>query len=121
MEYETAAQFIELLAMVIMAAAFYYGHSLKGHTKGTGSLQLVVLALFYDLAEGSISLLVRDWGGGHRLGNLACHNNTCAARVKADVSECKRVMRLGVWDAGRGLSGAERPPSMKTQPHFQNK
>ncbi len=64
MEYETAAQFIELLAMVIMAAAFYYGYSLKVHTKGTGSLQLVVLALFFMILRRVASLFSFEIVGG---------------------------------------------------------
>ncbi|MEA1870218.1 MAG: hypothetical protein U9N09_08790 [Euryarchaeota archaeon] len=57
MEYETAAQSVELLAMVIMAAAFYYGYSLvKFIPKELKSLQLVVLALFFMILRRVASL-----------------------------------------------------------------
>ena len=64
MEYETAAQFIELLAMVIMAAAFYYGYSLiKFIPKELKSLQLVVLALFFMILRRVASLFSFEIGG----------------------------------------------------------
>ncbi len=64
MDYETAAQFIELLAMVIMAAAFYYGHSLmKFIPKELKSLQLVVLALFFMILRRVASLFLFEIGG----------------------------------------------------------
>lgn len=64
MEYETAAQFIELLAMVIMVAAFYYGYSLiKFIPKELKSLQLVVLALFFMILRRVASLFSFEIGG----------------------------------------------------------
>ena len=64
MEYETAAQFIELLAMVIMAAAFYYGYSLiKFIPKELKSLQLVVLTLFFMILRRVASLFSFEIGG----------------------------------------------------------
>ena len=64
MEYETTAQFIELLAMVIMAAAFYYGYSLiKFIPKELKSLQLVVLALFFMILRRVASLFSFEIGG----------------------------------------------------------
>ena len=64
MEYETAAQLIELLAMVIMAAAFYYGYSLiKFIPKELKSLQLVVLALFFMILRRVASLFSFEIGG----------------------------------------------------------
>ncbi len=64
MEYETAAQFIELLAMVIMAVAFYYGYSLiKFIPKELKSLQLVVLALFFMILRRVASLFSFEIGG----------------------------------------------------------
>ena len=64
MEYETAAQSVELLAMVIMAAAFYYGYSLiKFIPKELKSLQLVVLALFFMILRRVASLFSFEIGG----------------------------------------------------------
>ncbi|MEA1965765.1 MAG: hypothetical protein U9N05_00580 [Euryarchaeota archaeon] len=64
MEYETAAQFIELLAMVIMVAAFCYGYSLiKFIPKELKSLQLVVLALFFMILRRVASLFSFEIGG----------------------------------------------------------
>ncbi len=64
MDYETAAQFIELLAMAIMAAAFYYGYSLiKFIPKELKSLQLVVLALFFMILRRVASLFSFEIGG----------------------------------------------------------
>jgi len=64
MEYETAAQFIELSAMVIMVAAFYYGYSLiKFIPKELKSLQLVVLALFFMILRRVASLFSFEIGG----------------------------------------------------------
>ena len=64
MEYETAAQSIELLAMVIMVAAFYYGYSLiKFIPKELKSLQLVVLALFFMILRRVASLFSFEVGG----------------------------------------------------------
>ncbi len=64
MKYETAAQLIELLAMVIMAAAFYYGYSLiKFIPKELKSLQLVVLALFFMILRRVASLFSFEIGG----------------------------------------------------------
>ncbi len=63
MEYETAAQFIELLAVVIMVAAFYYGYSLiKFIPKELKSLQLVVLALFFMILRRVASLFSFEIG-----------------------------------------------------------
>ncbi len=63
MEYETAAQFIELFAMVIMVAAFYYGYSLiKFIPKELKSLQLVVLALFFMILRRVASLFSFEIG-----------------------------------------------------------
>lgn len=64
MEYETPAQFIELLAMVIMAAAFYYGYSMiKFIPNELKSLQLVVLALFFMILRRAASLFSFEIGG----------------------------------------------------------
>jgi len=64
MEYETAAQSVELLAMVIMVAAFYYGYSLiKFIPKELKSLQLVVLALFFMILRRVASLFSFEIGG----------------------------------------------------------
>ena len=64
MEYETVAQFIELLAMAIMVAAFYYGYSLiKFIPKELKSLQLVVLALFFMILRRVASLFSFEVGG----------------------------------------------------------
>ena len=64
MEYETAAQSVELLAMVIMAAAFYYGYALiKFIPKELKSLQLVVLALFFMILRRVASLFSFEIGG----------------------------------------------------------
>ncbi len=64
MEYETAAQFIELLALLIMVAAFYYGYSLiKFIPKELKSLQLVVLALFFMILRRAASLFSFEIGG----------------------------------------------------------
>ena len=64
MEYETAAQSVELLAMVIMAAAFHYGYSLiKFIPKELKSLQLVVLALFFMILRRVASLFSFEIGG----------------------------------------------------------
>ena len=64
MKYETAAQLIELLAMVTMAAAFYYGYSLiKFIPKELKSLQLVVLALFFMILRRVASLFSFEIGG----------------------------------------------------------
>jgi len=64
MEYETAAQFIELLAMVIMVAAFCYGYSLiKFIPNELKSLQLVVLALFFMILRRVASLFSFEIGG----------------------------------------------------------
>ena len=64
MEYETVAQFIELLAMAIMVAAFYYGYSLiKFIPKELKSLQLVVLALFFMILRRVASLCSFEIGG----------------------------------------------------------
>ncbi|MEA1945072.1 MAG: hypothetical protein U9N07_07065 [Euryarchaeota archaeon] len=47
-QYETLAKFIELLAMLIMMIAFYYGYSLiKVIPKELKSLNLIVFALFF--------------------------------------------------------------------------
>jgi len=63
MEYETAAQFIELLALLIMVAAFYYGYSLiKFIPKELKSLQLVVLALFFMILRRVASLFSFEIG-----------------------------------------------------------
>ncbi|RLG31076.1 hypothetical protein DRO03_02360 [Methanosarcinales archaeon] len=63
MEYETAAQFIELLALLIMVAAFYYGYSLiKFIPKELKSLQLVVLALFFMILRRVASLFSFEVG-----------------------------------------------------------
>jgi len=63
MEYETAAQFIELLAMIIMVAAFCYGYSLiKFIPKELKSLQLVVLALFFMILRRVASLFSFEIG-----------------------------------------------------------
>ncbi|HDN64767.1 MAG TPA: hypothetical protein ENF23_00470 [Methanosarcinales archaeon] len=63
MEYETAAQFIELLALLIMVAAFYYGYSLiKFIPKELKSLQLVVLALFFMIFRRVASLFSFEVG-----------------------------------------------------------
>ena len=63
MEYETAAQFIELFAMIIMVAAFYYGYSLiKFIPKELKSLQLVVLALFFMILRRVASLFSFEIG-----------------------------------------------------------
>ena len=64
MEYETSAQSVELLAMVIMVAAFYYGYSLiKFIPKELKSLQLVVLALFFMILRRVASLFSFEIGG----------------------------------------------------------
>jgi len=64
MEYETAAQSAELLAMAIMAAAFYYGYSLiKFIPNELKSLQLVVLALFFMILRRVASLFSFEIGG----------------------------------------------------------
>jgi hypothetical protein len=64
MEYETVAQLIELLALIIMAAAFYYGYSLiKFIPKELKSLQLVVLALFFMILRRVASLFSFEIGG----------------------------------------------------------
>jgi len=63
MEYETAAQFIELLALLIMVAAFYYGYSMiKFIPKELKSLQLVVLALFFMILRRIASLFSFEIG-----------------------------------------------------------
>lgn len=63
MEYETAAQFIELLALLMMVAAFYYGYSLiKFIPKELKSLQLVVLALFFMILRRIASLFSFEIG-----------------------------------------------------------
>ena len=57
MVYETAAQSIELISIVIMAVAFYYGYSLiKFIPNELKSLQLVVLALFFMILRRVASL-----------------------------------------------------------------
>ncbi len=57
MVYETAAQSIELISIVIMAVAFYYGYSLiKFIPNELKSLQLVVLALFLMILRRVASL-----------------------------------------------------------------
>jgi len=64
MNYETAAQFIELFALLIMVAAFYYGYSLiKFIPKELKSLQLVVLALFFMILRRAASLFSFEIGG----------------------------------------------------------
>ena len=64
MNYETAAQFIELFALLIMVAAFYYGYSLiKFIPKELKSLQLVVLALFFMILRRVASLFSFEIGG----------------------------------------------------------
>ena len=64
MEYETIAQFIELLALFIMGVAFYYGYSLiKFIPKELKSLQLVVLALFFMILRRAASLFSFEIGG----------------------------------------------------------
>ncbi|KAF5414135.1 MAG: hypothetical protein C5S48_10000 [Candidatus Methanogaster sp.] len=63
MEYETIARFIELLAMVFMVTAFYYGYSLiKFIPKELKSLQLVVLALFFMILRRAASLFSFEIG-----------------------------------------------------------
>ncbi len=48
MDYKTLAMAIELLAVVIMVVAFYYGYSLTKHVpKELKSLNLLVFALFF--------------------------------------------------------------------------
>ena len=57
MQYETLAKFIELLAMIIMAIAFYYGYSLmKFIPKELKSLNLIVFALFFMILRRISSL-----------------------------------------------------------------
>lgn len=57
MEYETIAMAIELLAVVIMTVAFYYGYSLtKSIPKELNSLNLIVFALFFMILRRIASL-----------------------------------------------------------------
>ncbi len=57
MLYETLAKFIELLALIIMMIAFYYGYSLiKFIPKELRSLNLLVFALFFMILRRIASL-----------------------------------------------------------------
>jgi hypothetical protein len=57
LEYETIAMAIELLAVVIMTVAFYYGYSLtKSIPKELNSLNLIVFALFFMILRRIASL-----------------------------------------------------------------
>ena len=57
MEYETLAMIIELLALVLMVVAFYYGYSLtKFIPRELKSLNLLVFALFFMILRRIASL-----------------------------------------------------------------
>jgi len=63
MEYETLAMTIELLAVIIMVVAFYYGYSLtKRIPKELKSLNLLVFALFFMILRRIASLCSFEMG-----------------------------------------------------------
>ena len=64
MDYKTLAMVIELLAVVIMVIAFYYGCSLTKHIpKKLKSLNLLVFALFFMILRRIASLCSFEMGG----------------------------------------------------------
>ena len=64
MDYKTLAMVIELLAVVIMVIAFYYGCSLTKHIpKKLKSLNLLVFALFFMILRRIASLCSFERGG----------------------------------------------------------
>ncbi len=64
MDYKTIAMVIELLAVVIMVVAFYYGYSLTKHIpKELKSLNLLVFALFFMILRRIASLCSFEMGG----------------------------------------------------------
>ena len=63
MDYKTIAMVIELLAVVIMVVAFYYGYSLTKHIpKELKSLNLLVFALFFMILRRIASLCSFEMG-----------------------------------------------------------
>ncbi|RZN36717.1 MAG: hypothetical protein EF813_06605 [Methanosarcinales archaeon] len=64
MDYKTLAMVIELLAVVIMVIAFYYGCSLTKHIpKELKSLNLLVFAIFFMILRRIASLCSFEMGG----------------------------------------------------------
>jgi len=63
-QYQTLAEFMELLAVIIMAVAFYYGYSLmKFIPKELKSLNLIVFALFFMILRRIAYLFSFDFEG----------------------------------------------------------